>query len=145
MITARLSTRSDPAGAGHFGAPRGDRTHKGQDYCCLPGAEILAPVPDGQVWSVSKWGYPYTDGYGGVNQVQTPIYRYVELKDLTGRRHRIFYVDPLVELNDLVTCKTVIGITQDVTLRYPQYPDMTPHVHYEVMLPDGSCIDPVMG
>ena len=68
MITARLSTRQDPAGAGHFGAPRGDRTHKGQDYCCLPGAEILAPVPDGQVWSVSKWGYPYTDGYGGVSR-----------------------------------------------------------------------------
>ena len=133
MITAQLSTRSDAAGAGHFGAPRGNRKHKGQDYACLPATEILAPVPDGQVWSVSKLGYPYGDDLS---------YRYVEIRDLNDRRHRVFYVEPSVELHDMVTSKTVIGKAQDVTKRYPQYPAMTPHVHYEIMLSDDSCVDP---
>ena len=141
MITAQLAKRNDPAGAGHFGAPRGDRTHKGQDYACVPGAHILAPVPPDQIWSVTKIGYPYASGEGGANSPQ-PHYRYIEVTDLNGQRHRVFYVKPKVTEKELVTSRTIIGAAQDVTARYPQYPAMTPHVHYEIMLPDDSCIDP---
>jgi len=140
MITARLSLRNDAAGAGHFGAPRGSRTHKGQDYA----ATIEAPVSG----KVTKLGYPYGSGYGGASHTgEEETYRYVEITDTIERRHRVFYIqpDPAIKVGDFVSMGDPIGVLQAVTSRYPQYPAMTVHSHYEIMLPDGSCVDPVEG
>ena len=120
--------RVDAAGDGHFGAPRGSRTHNGVDYCCTPGGFVHSPV-DG---TVTKLGYCYTDD---------PYWRYVEVTDDSGLRHRLFYTLPLVLNDELVTAGQIIGEAQDVSQRYPGQ-GMKPHVHYEIMDASGSYINP---
>ena len=129
MIKARLSKRSDAAGEGHFGASRGSRTHKGQDYECFPGAIIESPIKG----YITKLGYPYADDLS---------YRYVEItQSLSTNKYRIFYVEPSVKLGDGVLPGDAIGAAQDVAKRYPNE-SMTCHVHLEIKLDDGSFTDP---
>ncbi len=126
IIPTELDKRiSDNWGQGHFGAPRGDRTHSGIDYICPAGSAVLAPV-DGLV---TKIGYPYASDLS---------YRYVQLTTPDGYNHRIFYVLPLVEEGDKIKENQVIGMAQDLEKRYP---DITPHVHYECKY-KGSFINP---
>ena len=40
----KLKIRSDSMGDGQFGAPRGDKTHRGIDYLTYEGQPILSPV-----------------------------------------------------------------------------------------------------
>ena len=133
MITARLPSRgSDAWGCGDFGASRGSRTHKGIDYACAPGTIIMAPY-NGRV---TKIGYPYSDDLS---------YRYVEVTDTGGRKHRVFYVNPLVTIgSDVVAGRSVIGEAQDICARYPDKGNgpMTNHVHYEVKVGQREYIDP---
>jgi murein DD-endopeptidase MepM/ murein hydrolase activator NlpD len=141
MIKSRLKQRDDAAGAGHFGAPRGSRTHNGIDFSCMPDGEIESPV-DGEV---TKIGFPYGSGPGGADPETShgmDTYRYVEITSDDGNRHRIFYIKHVVMVGQDVEKGQVVGIAQDVSKRYPQYPEMTPHVHYEIKLPDNSFIDP---
>lgn len=126
MITAKLKKRgTDKWGSGEFGASRGDRTHNGIDYACEPGTQICAPCGG----EVTKLGYPYGDDLS---------FRYVEITDIEGRRHRIFYVEPTVEVGSRVAEGWVIGKSQKLWARYP---GITEHVHYEVMLGD-EYLDP---
>jgi hypothetical protein len=123
MIRQRLGLRDDPAGLGHFGAPRaGGRTHRGIDYRCAPGGEVLAPVRG----VVTRLGYPYGDDLN---------WRYVEITgddQLNGpERHRLFYVRPVCKEGDQVTLDTVIGVAQDISERYPDQ-GMLPQIHYEI-------------
>jgi len=128
VIRARLVQRQpDPAGDGAFGAPRGDRTHNGIDYACLPGTIILSPI----YGQVTKLGYPYADAL---------MYRYVEITDTFGLRHRVFYIDPLVDLNRRVSTGDEIGAVQDIAAKYPGQ-GMTNHCHYEVKRGD-TYLDP---
>lgn len=120
MIRIILPERgSDPWGSGAFGASRGERVHKGIDYECLPGSEVLSPVTG----NVTKLGYPYADDLS---------YRYIQISNTYT--HRIFYVEPLVKVGDWVTENTVIGICQNITKRYDSR--MKNHVHYEVLSGD---------
>ena len=117
--------RNDSQGAGHFGAPRGNRTHNGIDYECPPESAVLSPI----MGAVTKLGYPYGDDLS---------WRYVEVS-VDGERHRVFYVEPLVEVGDWVNRDTVIGKAQDLAQRYP---GMTPHIHYEIKLSDDTYRNP---
>ena len=138
MLAKKLKHRgSDDWGNGEFGASRGDRKHKGIDYAADPGDEILSPVKG----AVSKLGYPYQ-----FNPGDEIIYRYVEITDYKGLRHRVFYIEPTVDVHQHVDLNTVIGLAQDISSRYHR-DDRSPminHAHYEILDKDGTPIDPAM-
>ena len=123
-----LPIRSDPAGDGHYGAPRGHRTHRGVDYACVVGEPILSPVNG----VITKLGYCYGDDLS---------WRYVQVTDGDLLHHRLFYVEPLVKVGHVVTNNMVVGNAQDIGRRYPDK-DMLPHIHLEVMTDKGEYIDP---
>ena len=121
--------RIDGQGDGRFGASRGSRTHRGIDFICNPGGFVFAPC----YGRVTKLGLPYANS----------DYRYVEITDALKNRHRLFYVRPLVAVNELITLRQIVGEAQDISLRYPseEHP-MSPHVHYEVISSTGDYLDP---
>lgn len=119
----------DDFGAGFFGAPRGSRTHKGIDFHVVPGAIVLAPI-DG---IITKLGWAYAGA----------SYRYVEIEDENNYKHRIFYVQPWVDVGEIVAQFDRIGEAQNVSERYDtESKKMKPHVHYEIKAPWGEFIDP---
>lgn len=125
MKLSKLKRRgSDGFGAGHFGAPRGSRTHKGVDLLASSGEAIESPVTG----TVTKLGYSYGDDLS---------YRYVQIT-AGGYDFRVFYVDPSVRVGQEVIADTVIGLAQDLGRRYPGIPN---HVHFEIKI-DGEYIDP---
>lgn len=121
MIVAPL-VRCDDMGDGHFGAPRGDREHRGVDYLCRPGDSVFTPCTG----VITKLGFPYDD---------VSEWRYVEVTDSDHRRHRLFYVSPTLSTGTYVWSGTEIGKAQDISLRYG--PRMKPHIHYEIIDRDG--------
>lgn len=134
MIRQILPPRGwDSLGGGHFKAPRNydgrKGFHNGVDETVLMGSGICS-IMKGRV---TKLGYPYDDDLS---------YRYVEVTDDKGLRHRIFYIDFSVKVGDIVTTDDVIGTPQDIRKRYPSH-KINPHLHYEIKKPDGSFIDPV--
>jgi len=128
MLAAKLKKRGiDAFGSGAFGSSRGDRKHKGIDYACEPGTEILSPC----IGKVTKIGYPYPNS----------TYRYVEVTDLSKLRNRVFYIKPVVKKGDQVTVLTVIGKAQDIAKKYStEHKKMVNHVHYEIL--NGEPINP---
>ena len=145
MIAKTLKPRGiDDWGDGSFGAPRGKdknknpKFHKGIDYCADPGDEILAPIAG----AVTKLGYPYTPKQG-----DKITYRYVEITDYAGRRHRIFYIDPTVGIEQHINLNTIIGISQDIAGKF-HHKDKKPminHIHYEILDLDGNPVNPKVG
>lgn len=96
MKLSELKRRgSDGFGAGHFGAPRGSRTHKGVDLLAQSGEAINSPVTG----TVTKVGYPYGDDLS---------YRYVQIT-AGDYDFRVFYVEPSVRVGQEVTTETAIG------------------------------------
>ena len=130
MLDAILPKRtSDAWGSGEFGASRGSRVHKGVDYSCYPDTAILSLVSG----VVTKLGYPYADALE---------YRYVEVTDGGGFKHRWFYVEPACKAGDEVEEGDIIGTAQDIAGKYSK-PDkvMLNHVHYEI-LKDKTPVNP---
>ncbi|MEM6486231.1 MAG: hypothetical protein AAF662_14755 [Pseudomonadota bacterium] len=123
--------RVDAAGDGHFGAPRGTRTHRGVDYLCRPKAPVASPV----FGNVSKIGCCYADDLS---------WRYVEIITVNGNLHRIFYIKPTVVIGERIDLHYKIGYARDITERYPDT-GMTPHLHYEIIDPNGKYLDPTHG
>ena len=123
--------RSDAMGDGHFGARRGDRTHKGTDWICYPGEPIVAPIY-GKVVREAK---PYSNDmhYNGV-LIRNSIYSI-----------KMFYCDPYFNIiGQYVRCGDPIGVAQDISKKYegPGKPAMTPHIHTQVEDNNGNLIDP---
>lgn len=126
-MKARLPHRGiDAWGSGEFGASRGNRKHNGIDYACYPGTAIYSPV-DG---TITKHGYPYGDDL---------TYRYIEVTDKLHRRHRVFYVSPLIEVGRRVSLGEVLGTAQNIAGRYDDR--MKNHIHYEIKH-NGKYLDP---
>lgn len=127
----------DGYGDGRFGAPRdgGTRMHGGVDYACYPGTEVCPRCPG----TVTKLGWAYKGD---------PHYRYVQVTDTTGLRHRYFYVEPLVSKGDFVVVNDVIGTVQDLWKRYPpelvagKLRIMTNHYHYEIRDKTNAYVNP---
>ncbi len=133
MLAARLKPRgSDSWGDGGYGAPRGHKKHRGIDYAAEEGSYILSPC----IGTVTKLGWAYKED---------PHWRYVEITDLAGKRHRVFYITPLVHEGAAVTILHSIGIVQNISLKYlqqdPTISPMVNHVHYEIW-EDGATINP---
>lgn len=114
----------DDFGQGEYGAPRGDRKHRGNDWTCLPGSEITT-LKGG---NVTKLGYCYS---GNLN------FRYVEVATHIGGRGQVFcrymYVEPMVKVGDWVNSLDVIGHCQDIASHHEgdTGKHMDNHVHVE--------------
>ena len=110
----------DKWGSGAFRAPRGNHTHRGVDFICAPGQDILCPI-DGTIVREAR---PYAKGkYSGV----------------LIRNHamdiKMFYFRPDPHLITAIVNKgKVIGKAQDIS---DKYEGITPHIHLEI-----SAIDP---
>lgn len=123
---------TDGFGSGDFGASRGKRTHSGIDLCVAAESEILSTVSG----VVTRCGYPYQSDRS---------YRYIEITDYRGYRHRFFYVDPVLRVGDYAVAeKTIIGIAQNISAKYSSESKvMKNHVHYEILTGDtGGPVDP---
>lgn len=120
---------SDKWGKGHYGAPRGDRTHKGIDLLCYPGSGIHSSCAG----MVTKLGYPYANDLS---------YRYIQISFVQdGKQYdvRYFYVKPTVVVGNHIDAGDFIGYSQDLDKRYPGIGN---HIHVECKV-DGSYIEPV--
>ena len=119
--------RRDPQGAGHYGASRGHRLHKGTDYVCTPGQDVVAPI-DGLI---KRKVWAYADDFQWVGL------------EIAGRRAsvKLLYVEMSVEIGDWVTAGAVVGKAQDISERYN--PEMVPHVHIEITNLDFECLQGV--
>ena len=110
--------RNDSEGSGYFGAPRGSDVHHGVDLTLPRGAgqALLAPIT-GRFDRVS---YPYGDDLrwkGGI----------FANEDIAIW---LFYFEPDQNLfREEVSMGQVIGITQDISIKYP---GMIPHIHMQV-------------
>lgn len=116
----------DTFGSGAFHASRGSRSHNGVDFAAYPGSRAHTVLGG----TVTKLGTAYRD---------TPNYRYVQVTDVDGNDWRYFYVKPGVMVGDDLHAGDFIGIVQDLDLRYKA---ITPHIHLEVITPDGEYVNP---
>lgn len=123
---------SDSQGKGYFGAPRGDRTHKGVDFVGTVGdpgpIKPGDPVRAFMAGRVTKIGFPYAD---------KPQFRYVEVRRVNGDSLRYFYVEPTVALNDEISAGEMLGTCQELP-----YPGITQHFHLEILV-RGEYADPI--
>lgn len=126
-LKTTLAIRSDSQGDGNFGASRGSREHMGIDFAAMPGSQLHSPV-DGHV---TKLGYCYNDDLQ---------WRYIEVTDVEGIKHRFFYITPCVPERSFVLEGDVIGTVQDISERYND--KMIPHIHYECKNVKGDYLHP---
>jgi len=125
---------SDAWGEGHFGAPRGDHSHKGLDVCTEVGEAIFSPI-DGKI---TKQGYTYADDLS---------YRYVRIEndkyivDLYYTKMRNNF-----KLNDEVCEGDHVANAQDIAKRYStKLKPMINHCHVQIWIKSGKdlvLIDP---
>ena len=130
MINATLPKRkTDDWGSGAYGASRGGRTHRGIDYICYPNTQIKSTVTG----TFTKYGICYSDN---------PFFRYVEIQDDRGYKHRFFYVRTHLPLGAAINASDYIGFAQNIAGRYSR-PDkiMLNHIHYEIKY-KGEYFDP---
>ena len=119
--------RSDAAGDGHFGAPRGSRLHKGVDYSCYANEPVSAPMY-GKIVRIAK---PYRDGRWLGVLIRNSLYE-----------GKLFYFDPYHDrVGSYVQSGEVIGYAQSISKKYPGQ-GMTDHVHWQIQDMDGVFIDP---
>lgn len=122
---ATVARGCDAGGCGHFGAPRGTRTHQGFDILCTPGAEVLCPF-DG---FIARTVDPYGDGKFSGLKIKTLDF------DM-----KIMYMKPYAGLiGEAVKKGTPIGMAQDVSTRYTG--GVKPHLHIEIAV-NGFNVDP---
>lgn len=131
FLAGSLVRGADIHGSGHYGAPRGSRTHKGLDVEVTPNTDVHAPFD----CVITKHGIVYTD---------TSEYRYIEFKGVgslfNDYRVRYMYVTPTAEVYGTFKKGTKIGVYQDIGKRYA---GITPHTHIEVYsIKTGAVLDP---
>ena len=108
----------DKWGNGRYGAPRGDKPHKGSDFICVPGQEIVSPINGVFV----RIKIPYAEPVKGV------FFSGVLLRG-NGYDVTMFYLEPLkAKVRMPVKKGEVIGIAQDLRIKYDE---ITPHIHLE--------------
>lgn len=121
--------KADKWGQGHFGAPRGNRTHNGVDVCTEAHEEVCSHT----YGLVTKIGYPYNP-----KDPKKGFLRYVEVT-LDGNRFRYFYIAPALKVGEIVTPGMVLGHAQDLDAIYP---GITQHYHFEIIDPNGQYVNP---
>jgi murein DD-endopeptidase MepM/ murein hydrolase activator NlpD len=117
-ILSHQVMRNDAAGLGHFGAPRGSRTHQGLDLLAVTGEEVRSPVTGRFI----RTGRPYAND---------SRYRLAVIHG-NGQEWKLMYIDPLPDLlpGTPVKAGQVIGTAQNVAAKYGG--PMRNHIHIEV-------------
>ena len=121
----------DRWGAGHYGASRdsGKRKHLGIDIINHVNEAVCAY----EAGTVTKIGYPYNqDGS------KKAFYRYIEITCTDNTRQRYFYIEPLVQIEQVVSKGDILGSAQDLGIVYP---GIVQHVHFSI-IENGKRIDP---
>ena len=110
---------SDKWGSGHFGAPRGDRRHRGVDFIVSPiGQIIVAPCAG----DVVRYKRPYA------NPINGTLFNGLLIR-ASDFEYTLFYLEPLIEvIRTRVEEGQIIGHAQDISLKYPQ---MIAHIHMQ--------------
>lgn len=105
----------DDHGNGHYGAFRGSRgLHKGNDYLCDPGQEVIMPINKATIERISM-PYKNDNRFSGLF-IRNP---WICL--------RLFYFEPDVALiGKRVSMGNTIGIAQNIA---DKYPGMLAHIH----------------
>mgnify|MGYP003655097571 FL=1 len=121
----------DSWGSGHYDAPRdgGKRSHRGIDIINHVNEAVCAY----EAGTVTKIGYPYNqDGS------KKAFYRYIEITCTDDTRQRYFYIEPLVQIEQVVSKGDILGSAQDLGIVYP---GIVQHVHFEIKK-NGRFINP---
>jgi hypothetical protein len=106
---------ADKYGIGRYGASRGDERHKGADYLCEPGQEVLSPIQG----KVQREALPYADEHYSGLVIENS---FMSIK--------MFYFMPNFSLlGKEVKAGDVIGIAQDISEKHEGMP---PHIHLEI-------------
>jgi len=118
-----MGERNDPGGFGFYGAKRGKSLHKGRDYKCVPGQDVVCPIKDGKIVREAN---PYVNSsFKGV---------------LIQGQHiavKLFYVNPWAhKIGKYIKRGESFGDAQDISQRYE---DVTPHIHLQI-----DSLDPEM-
>ena len=110
---------NDEHGSGLYGAGRGTRRHRGADFICIPGQQIVAPTRG----RVVRIAHPYAEPHESV------MYSGIVLKG-NDVEIKMFYFQPLqAVLRTTVREGQLIGHAQDISKKYS---GMIPHVHLEI-------------
>lgn len=112
-----LGRREDSEGSGKLGARRGSRRHRGEDWLCTKGQDVVAPFD----FTITRVAYPKTDlimkgikwECGSSNG---RMYYFVPDKNLIGKK---------------VKEGQVIGKAQSIS-EYYKLPKMKDHIHFQV-------------
>jgi len=115
----------DGGGAGHFGAPRGDRNHRGVDFLSITGEPVSAPCSG----TITRIGVCYADDQS---------YRLVEIA-ASRCKVIVMYVNPTVAPGEFVLSGDRIGYAQNIVRRYPSM-GMSNHVHLELYCNSGEAM-----
>ena len=115
--TGNAIRTSDAHGRGAYGAKRGRRSHRGTDFICEPGQNIVCPIDRAILVRECR---PYVIGpYSGA---------LLKNDDLTIK---MFYFTPWTDLIGAdVRQGDVLGIAQNISTKYP---GMTNHIHLEIV------------
>jgi murein DD-endopeptidase MepM/ murein hydrolase activator NlpD len=116
--TGHEAREHDSWGSGHFGDSRGGggRRHEGVDYVGVSGQKVVAPISG----YITKIGYAYEGSSLRYVEITNPALNFV------ARAH---YVNPSVEVGDVVQMGTKIGTLASLQSRYQ---GITNHVHLEL-------------
>ncbi len=109
----------DVWGEGRYGVSRGDRKHKGADYTCRSGQEVVSPI-NGKIIREAR---PYAGSkYSGL------------LIEGEHMAIKMFYFEPYKYMAGMKVRKgEPVGIAQDISEKYS---GMAPHIHLEIVSAD---------
>ena len=119
--TGQGMRKADKWGKGCYRASRGKgmRLHKGADYVCEPGQDVVSPITGVIMREARPYGDPeWVYRYSGL-----VIYNdYCSLK--------LFYLEPIRHLiGTKVRMGDKVGVAQDISERYE---GMIPHIHLQM-------------
>lgn len=132
-----INRGNDPTGFGHFGAKRGNRTHKGHDLKSIPGENVFSMI-DG---TITKYGYMYQ------NALQ---FRYFDVlshdKKIKVRisyieKHSLFKVGMNVCAGDRFAFAQNIAKYHNRNKKGKKKKLMINHIHIEIRV-NGKLVDP---
>ena len=119
----------DAFGCGHFGAPRGARSHKGVDFKVKENDSIKAPFD----CKIIRYGFAYS---GDQDQQLVEI---EGLNQFTGYKAKIMYIKPTHPVGTIIQNGTTICKAGNISNKYGS--SMINHVHFE-LYENGLLINP---
>jgi hypothetical protein len=108
-MTDGRTRQRDSWGRGHYGAPRGSRSHRGLDIVSVPGEVVLSPIAG----NVVREAVPYA------NDASLRGVVIEGSEEWSGFEIKVFYVDGL--FTGSVRPGDPLGHAQDITNKIPRH------------------------